>query len=242
LRRLSTGTGREITMAATILAVGPHPDDVEGGIGGTLIRLAQLGCDVHVVDLTNGEPTPHGSPETRRTEWEASSRILGIASRTVLDLPNRYLVDSVEARTKLAEVIRLRRPDFMFIPYWEDVHPDHVQATRIAEAARFYAKLARTTMAGEPWYPPRVFYYICSHLHVYMPPAFIFDVSDVHEQKMQACKAFASQFAYDDARWARIGGLISAYGRYYGELIGVQFGEPLAAKENLGLRDIRDIV
>ena len=229
-------------MGKCILAVGPHPDDVEGGIGGTLIKLSRMGCDVHVVDLTNGEPTPHGSPEIRRSEWEQASAILGVRSRTVLDLPNRYLMDTIDARTKLAEVIRLKRPEIMLVPYWEDAHPDHVQATRIAEAARFYAKFTKTSMAGEPWYPARIFYYICSHLRVYMEPAFIFDVSDVHDLKMEACHTYQSQFAYDEERWKMIGGLIGAYGRYYGELIRVQFGEPFAAKEKLGLRDIRDVV
>lgn len=228
-------------MAKRILAVGPHPDDVEGGMGGTAIKLGRMGCEVHVVDLTNGEPTPHGSPEVRRTEWERASGILGIASRTVLDLPNRYLMDTVDARTKLAEVIRQKRPDILFIPYWEDAHPDHIQATRIAEAARFYAKFTKTDMPGEPWYPSRICYYLCTHLRIYMEPVFILDVSDVHEQKMQACHAYASQFAYSEERWKAVSDLISGYGRYYGELIGVQYGEPFASKEKLGLRDIRDI-
>ncbi|NQT21132.1 MAG: bacillithiol biosynthesis deacetylase BshB1 [Planctomycetes bacterium] len=229
-------------MSKTILAVGPHPDDVEGGIGGTIIKLSRMGYAVHIVDLTNGEPTPHGSPAIRKKEWEKSSEILGIESRTVLDLPNRYLMDSVEARIKLAEVIRLKRPDVMFVPYWEDAHPDHIQATKIAEAARFYAKLTKTDMAGEPWYPSKLFYYICSHLRVYMDPAFILDVSDVHKEKMIACKTYGSQFAYDEQRWKFISGLINAYGLYYGQLIRAEYGEPFAAKENLALSDIRDIL
>ena len=229
-------------MTKCILAVGPHPDDVEGGMGGTAIKLSRMGYDVHVVDLTNGEPTPHGSPEIRHREAQRATELLGIRSRTVLDLPNRYLMDTVEARIKLAEVIRLKRPDMMFIPYWEDAHPDHVQAMRIAEAARFYAKFTKTDMAGDPWYPPKLFYYICSHLRTYMDAAFIFDVTDVHDEKMRACRAYESQFAYDDARWERISGLIAGDGRYYGELIGVEYGEPFAAKEKLGLTEIRDVI
>jgi len=229
-------------MKKCILAVGPHPDDVEGGIGGTLIKLARLGHETHVVDLTNGEPTPHGSPEIRKQEWERASEIIGIKSRTVLDLPNRYLMDGVDARLKLAEVYRLKRPDVLLIPYWEDAHSDHIQATKIAEAARFYAKFTKTDMAGEPFYPPRLLYYICSHLHVHMPPAFVLDITDVFDEKLQACKTYRSQFAYDEERWKMIGGLFENYGRYYGGLVGVRYGEPFAAKEPLGLSDFRDIL
>jgi len=229
-------------MPKRILAVGPHPDDVEGGMGGTALKLSRMGYDVHVVDLTNGEPTPHGSPEIRKAECEKASAILEVKSRQVLDLPNRYLMDTVEARIKLAEVIRLTRPDILFIPWWEDAHPDHIQATKIAEAARFYAKFTKTDMAGEPWYTPRVFYYICSHLIKYMEPAFIFDVTDTHDKKMLACRAYESQFAYDEQRWDDVGGLLLSYGRYYGQLIGTSFGEPFAAREKLGLLDLRDVI
>lgn len=144
-------------MKITILAISPHPDDVEGGMGGSIIKFLKLGHEVHIVDLTDGEPTPHGTPEIRREECKKATDLLGLTNRTTLDLPNRYLFDNVESRKKVAEVIRVVKPDILFLPYWEDAHPDHIQTTQIGEAARFYAKLTKTDLAGEPWYPGRLF-------------------------------------------------------------------------------------
>ncbi len=144
-------------MAAerTVLAIGAHPDDVEIGMGGTIAALVAAGHRVTILDLTNGEPTPMGSPERRRAESEEAARVLGVARRITLGLPNRYLEDTVENRTAVAEVIREVRPELLFIPYWVDAHPDHVAAERLSEAARFYAKLTKTEMRGEPFYPAR---------------------------------------------------------------------------------------
>ena len=159
-----------------------------------------------------------------------------------LDLPNRYLFDNVESRKKLADVIRAVRPNIMFLPYWEDAHPDHIQTTLIGEAARFYAKLSKTDMAGGPWYPGRILYYLWSHQKVHFSPAFIIDISDVFEKKVEAVKSYVSQFAYSDEKWIEINDKLHAYGRYYGELIGTRYGEPFASREIIGLRDIRELV
>lgn len=226
----------------TILAVGPHPDDVEGGMGGSILKFLKLGHKVHVVDLTNGEPTPHGSLEIRQKECEKASKLLGLTSRTTLDLPNRYLFDGIEARKKTAEVIRNVRPDILFLPYWEDAHPDHIQATKIGEAARFYAKLTKTDMKGGPWYPKRILYYLWSHQKVHLSPAFTIDISEEFEKKIEVVKSYQSQFVYNEDRWKKINGQLNASGSYYGGLIGTQYGEPFASREIIGLRDIRDLV
>lgn len=225
-----------------ILTIGTHPDDVDAGMGGSIIKFSKTGHEVHIVDLTNGEPTPYGSPEKRKTEWEKASTILKCQSRTVLDLPNRYLFDSVDARKKVAEEIRRIKPDILFIPYWEDAHPDHIQATQISEAARFYAKLTKTDMKYEAWYPKHVFYYLWSHLNVHISPAFIIDISAEFDEKINATKAFQSQYMYSDEQWKRVEYKIHSICRYFGSLIGVQYGEPFASREKLGLNDIGDIV
>ncbi|ODS33334.1 MAG: LmbE family protein [Candidatus Scalindua rubra] len=225
-----------------ILAISPHPDDVEGGMGGGIIKFLKLGHEVHVVDLTDGEPTPHGTIEIRRKECEKATDLLGLTSRITLDFPNRYLFDNVETRKKVTEVIRRVRPDILFLPYWEDAHPDHIQTTQIGEAARFYAKLTKTDMAGEPWYPKRVFYYLWSHLKVHLSPAFIIDISDEFEKKVEVVKSYKSQFAFNEERWKHINGLLHAYGQYFGALIGTRYGEPFASREKLGLRDIRELI
>jgi LmbE family N-acetylglucosaminyl deacetylase len=110
---------------ASILVVGPHPDDQELGMGGSIIRLAAQGHRVHILDVTDGEPTPTGSPEIRVRESAAAARIIGV-QRSLLGLPNRQVVHSIESRHKLAAVIRVHRPDWMFLPYPIDAHPDHL--------------------------------------------------------------------------------------------------------------------
>ena len=226
----------------TILVVGSHPDDVEAGMGGSIIKFLKLGHEVHIVDFTNGEPTPHGTPEIRSEECNKATALLGVTGRTNLDLPNRYLFDNIESRNKLAEVIRRVRPHIMFLPYWEDAHPDHIQATQIGEAARFYAKLTKTDLAGEPWYPGRILYYLWSHQRVHLSPAFIVDVSEEFEGKVEAAKSYKSQYAYDEKKWQSVNGAMRSCGQYFGSLIGTRYGEPFASREEVGLRDIRDLI
>jgi len=222
----------------TVLAVSPHPDDVECGMGGSIINFIKLGHEVHVVDLTNGEPTPHGTPEIRQRECDKATSLLGLTSRTTLDFPNRYLFDTIDVRKKVAEIIRKVKPEILFLPYWEDAHPDHVEAARIGEAARFYAKLTKTDMAGDSWYPRRILYYQWTHLRVQISPAFILDISDVFGKKVEVVKSYESQFAFTVDKWKCVNNSLHSYGQYYGELIGAHYGEPFVCREKIGLRDI----
>src|SRR3954452_2748432 len=105
------------------LVIAPHPDDAELGVGGTIPLLQAQGASVGVLDLTDGEPTPFGSPEIRRQETEAATAVLGLAWRGNLGLTNRRLEASLEARVRLAGVLRQLRPRYLFAPYWEDAHP-----------------------------------------------------------------------------------------------------------------------
>jgi bacillithiol biosynthesis deacetylase BshB1 len=145
------------------LIVAPHPDDAELGMGGTILKMRAEGRSVGVLDLTSGEPTPFGTPEIRAQETAAATAVLGLDWRQNLGLPNRSLQPTLEARAKLAGVFRLTRPKAIFAPYWVDAHPDHVAATELIEAARFWSKLTKTDMPGEPYHPPRIYYYFCVH-------------------------------------------------------------------------------
>src|SRR3954464_13481573 len=106
---------------ARFLVFGPHPDDQELGMGGTIAKLHRQGHAVHLVDMTNGEPTPHGSPEIRARESAAAAKVLG-GGRTLVGLPNRQVQHTIEARHKVAAVIRKHRPDWVFAPYPIDAH------------------------------------------------------------------------------------------------------------------------
>ena len=147
-----------------ILVAGPHPDDQELGMGGTIARLASQGHRVLLLDLTDGEPTPFGNRDLRAREAAEAARILG-ADRISLDLPNRSVAHTIEARHKVAAVIRTFRADVIFVPHPEDAHPDHVAGTRIVEDARFDAKLTRTSLPGEPVYAKWLFHYL-SLIHI----------------------------------------------------------------------------
>src|SRR5258705_3597313 len=183
---------------ASIVVVGPHPDDQELGMGGAIARLASQGHNVHLIDMTNGEPTPFGSIETRARESAAAAEVLGVG-RTLLGLKNREVVHNLESRHALAALYRVHRPNVVFVPFPIDAHPDHVAGTRIAEDARFDAKLTKTDIPGEPWYPKRIIYYYCTHLRMNFTPNFCIDVSDTIERKLQAVNCYASQFAGNSA-------------------------------------------
>ena len=136
-----------------IAVFGPHPDDQELGMGGTIALLAKQGHDILIVDMTNGEPTPLGSVETRTKETVAATKILtpttpnaGTIQRILLGLPNRTVQHTIEARHLVASTIRAWQADTLFVTYPEDAHPDHRAVTRIVEDARFDSKLTKIDM------------------------------------------------------------------------------------------------
>lgn len=218
------------------LCVGAHPDDVEIGMGGTVAGLVAEGLDVVLVDLTDGEPTPYGTPELRAAEAATAARALG-ASRITLPFRNRELFDTAEARKALAEVIREHRPQVLFAPYPVDAHPDHAAASAICDAARFWAKFVKTDMRGEPHYPPRMYRYLAVHLRLHVKPSFVVDVSAVRPAKEAALRAYASQFSANPAN----GGVLDSIerlGAYWGALIGADAGEPFFSSEEVGVSSV----
>src|SRR3954453_21229328 len=221
---------------ASILVIGPHPDDQELGMGGTMVKLARQGHKVHIVDMTNGEPTPRGSVETRAAESAAAAKVLGV-DRTLLGLSNREVVHDLASRHKLAALIRVHRPDWLFLPYPTDAHPDHVAVTRIGEDARFDAKLTKSNIPGDPWHPRRIIYYFCTHLLMNFVPTFCIDITDQIEQKMAAVNAYKSQFPSGD-----IPDMVRNIAAYFGSRIGTRYAEPFFTHEVLGLGGIDQLI
>ena len=224
------------------LIVAPHPDDAELGMGGTIVRLIRDGWRVGILDLTSGEPTPLGSLEKRAEETAAASRALGLTWRENLGLPNRDLEPTLLHRRALTTAFRRIRPRLIFAPYWEDSHPDHVAATALIEAARFWSKLSKSDIPGEPFFPERILYYFSVHLRLIERPAFLFDVSDAMAEKRAAMEAYRSQLV-DNQPEGRIGVVQSVLdrNRYWGHFAGVEYAEPFASREPIGLNNINSL-
>jgi len=202
-----------------VLVVAPHPDDAELGMAGAIMKLKDEGWRVGILDLTDGEPTPFGSPEIRALEA------------------------TLDTRAKLAAVFRRERPRWLFAPYWVDAHPDHVAATELIEAARFWSKLTKTDLPGEPHHPQRIFYYYCVHLRMLPQPAFVLDISRYWDRKRSAIECYRSQFT--EGRPPEPPTLIDRLrdqAATWGWSIGVQYGEAFASREPLGLTTLSGLI
>lgn len=234
-----------MAQALNILVVGPHPDDQELGMGATIAKLAEHGHHVLLLDMTNGEPTPHGDPETRAKEAAAAARILGGegggVERRLLDLPNRTLEHTIEARHMVAGVIREHQAQVVFVPYFEDAHPDHRATTRIVEDARFDAKLTKTDLPGEPIYPKWLFYYYATHLRWVANPSFCIDVTGYEARKKEAIAAYHTQFVLPEKN-RRVVEWVDAALTYFGSRIGTPAAEPFFTKEPVGLDGLDGLV
>jgi bacillithiol biosynthesis deacetylase BshB1 len=225
------------------LVIAPHPDDAELGAGGTMLLLKAQGARVGVLDLTDGEPTPHGSPEIRRRETEAATAVLGLDWRGNLGLPNRSLMADLESRHRLAGMIRQLRPRFLLAPFWEDAHPDHVSASALVDAARFWAKLTKSDLPAQPHYPQRILYYFSVHLRLHPRPSFVLDITGHIAAKMQAIACYHSQFiAGRPATPPTLLDDLKDRARYWGWAIGAGYGEPFVCREEIGLRGLRDLL
>lgn len=212
-------------------------------MGGTVARLAAEGHRVLLLDITNGEPTPLGDPETRAIEAANAAKILSApgnpVTRRLLGLPNRYVVHSIENRHAVAGVIREWQADVIFTPFFEDAHPDHLAVTRIVEDARFDAKLRKIDLPGEPIYPKWLFYYYATHLRWVANPNFLIDVTGFLDQKLAAIRAYQTQFVRANAHVVE---WIEAGTRYMGSRLGVPAAEAFYTKEPIGLAGLSGLV
>lgn len=225
---------------ANVLIVGPHPDDQELGMGGTARRLGRQGHNVLLLDMTNGEPTPFGSPEIRAREAAAAAEILGV-QRRALGLINRQVEHTLAARHAMAGIIREHQAQIVFLPYYEDAHPDHIAVTRIVEDARFDAKLTKIDLPGEPIYPKWLIYYYCTHLRHVANPSFCLDISEEMDIKEKAILAYESQFVIPEKN-RRVVTWLRQMNGYMGSRIGTEYAEPFFTREPLGLSSLEGLV
>ena len=223
-----------------ILAVAAHPDDVEITCGGLLIKMAHRGRRVGVVDLTRGEMGTLGDESTRWQEAQAAAEVLGLAQRDCLGLPDSAVEVTQDAKQKLAEVVRRRRPELVVLPHWEQRHPDHLACSRLGYEACFLAGLRKAPLAGEPHRPRKIVYVSYFRNTDY---SFLVDISDVMETKCEAVRAYRSQFgAQVTAKHIFQPGLdvfelMRVRAAQLGQLVGVQFAEAYTIKEHMLVDD-----
>lgn len=231
-------------MDLDALAFGAHADDVELACGGTLAKLSGLGHKTGIVVLTRGEMATRGSAEIRAREFAASAEILGLMAHEMLDIPDGRVEVTWENKIKIIGALRAHRPGIVFAPYWVDRHPDHEQTSHLVRHAAYLAGLVKIDTGQPPFRPYKVIYY---QARFEFTPSFIVDVSDAHEQKMKAVRAYGSQFHRPDLAGPGAGETligkpafldsIETRGRHYGSHIGVKYGEPFLVREALKLTD-----
>jgi len=226
-----------------VLAIAAHPDDVELSAGGTLIKLARMGYQIGVLDLTRGEAGTRGTPEIRAAESQRAAELLGLAIRENLDLGDAHLWVNEESRVKLVRMLRRLRPRIVFTQYWDDPHPDHAHTSQLVREASHVAGLAKydAESGQERWRPACVAYFLFPRT---VAPAFIVDISDTFERKWEAIRAHASQFHNPQSSQPRSRVSTEAFlremearDRYFGAMIGVEYGEAFFVREALNVVD-----
>ncbi|MFY9680902.1 MAG: bacillithiol biosynthesis deacetylase BshB1 [Candidatus Sulfotelmatobacter sp.] len=240
------------TTPLDILAIAAHRDDVEQTCGGTLFKMAQRGQRTGILDLTQGEMGTRGTAEDRAREAAHAAKILGVAWRRALDIPDGRVENTWENRLKVASVIRETRPRIVILPYWKGRHPDHYTCSVLGYEACFLAGLAKLVLSSqfsvlgevssggsknEPLASHRPFKIIYATLYYDVRPTFVVDISQQFEQKFVSILAYKSQFSDQEAgkdlfpAHNEIRARVDAMARYYGMLGGVTHAEPFLQKE-----------
>ncbi|MGB7598810.1 MAG: bacillithiol biosynthesis deacetylase BshB1 [Candidatus Sulfotelmatobacter sp.] len=236
-----------------ILAIAAHRDDVEQTCGGTLLKMAQRGQRTGILDLTQGEMGTRGSAEDRAREATDAARILNVAWRRALDIPDGRVENTWENRLKVAGVIRETRPRVVILPYWKGRHPDHYTCSVLGYEACFLAGLSkldpqaalsnrqsavdRQDASATKLPPHRPFKIIYATLYYDVRPTFVVDISEQFKQKVASIFAYKSQYSDQDAgkdifpAHDEIHARVESMARYYGALGGVTYAEPFLQKE-----------
>lgn len=228
-------------MSLDVLAIAAHPDDIEQTCGGTLIKMAEKGYRTGALDLTAGDMGTRGSPEIRVAESEVAAKQMQLSWRGNMHFPDARLENNIAARMSLAVKIRELKPRVVILPYWEARHPDHYRCCELGFEACFLAGLKKLDEYSEPHRPAKILY---SSLYADVKPSFVVDISGQFERRMSALFSYASQYGETSEGGtlfpseAEIRERLGAIARFYGNLIGVRYGEPFVVKEAISIDDI----
>jgi len=241
-------------MKLDVLAFGVHPDDVELSCAGTLINEIRKGRRAGVIDLTAGELGTRGTAETRATEAAKAAEIMGLSIRENLGMRDGFFQNDEAHQLQVIRAIRTYQPEIILANILEDRHPDHGRAGKLVRDAAFLSGLTKIEtvdahgVAQQHWRPKMVLHYIQDRLH---EPDLVMDISDAFEQRMEAVKAYATQFhvAPDSAAGTQtyistpdfMEALVSRW-RLMGKRIGVKYAEGFVAEKSIGLRSLNDLI
>jgi bacillithiol biosynthesis deacetylase BshB1 len=230
-------------MKLDLLAIAPHPDDVELTCGGTIIKMAQAGYRTGILDLTQGETGTRGTPKTRLREAARAGKIMGVQVRKNLGLPDAHLHVCEEYKEAIAEVIRELEPRTVILPYWEGRHPDHYTAAILGYEACFIAGLKNYALGGEAFRPFKIIY---AAAYDGVTPTFAVDITKQYERRKRAILSYESQFKppksekkskvtlpLDELEYR----MTLAAGSY-GRMIGVKYAEGFVVKEIIRIDDV----
>lgn len=228
-----------------VLAFGAHPDDVELFCGGLLSKLKKQGKKVGIIDLTRGEMGTRGTPDIREQEAKEAAKVLNLDVRENAKLEDGNIQVDALSKKVVINFIRKYKPKIILAPYWEDRHPDHVYASRLVSASFFYSGLTRMESEYEAYRPKNLIYYF---QHETAKPSFIVDISDEFPTKMNAVKAYKSQFYNPDQEapntfisQPEFLDSVENRAKYFGFQIAVEYGEPYFVKSALKIDNIFDI-
>jgi len=233
------------SLKLDLLAIAAHRDDIELTCGGAIIKMAEAGYKVGILDLTSGESGTRGSAVLREKESACASKVMGILHRENLGLPDAAIEHRRDYKLQIAQRIRALHPRTVILPYWEGRHPDHYTAGQIGYEACFLAGLAKLPLEGTPHRPRKIIY-----ASLYVPslvPTFVVDITDQFEKKLKAVLCYRSQFS-PRQDWQNLfpsradcRERLAAQARHFGDMIGVRYGEPFVTREITAVDDIVNI-
>ncbi len=239
-------------MKLDILAIGSHPDDIELGASGTLISEIQRGKKAGIVDLTQGELGTRGTIETRYQEAADAAKIIGLSARENLKMRDGFFVNDEAHQLQVIKVLRKYQPEIVIANILEDRHPDHGRGGWLAYDACFLSGLRQIKTVGEDgqeqekWRPKMLLHYIQDRFY---EPDIIIDISHVWDQRMEAIKAYKTQFHAADSQEPSTYisspdflDALTARARLLGKRIGVKYAEGFLSKKSIGLKSLDALV
>lgn len=238
-------------MKLDILAFGVHPDDVELSCAGALLVEKNNGKKTGIIDLTKGELGTRGTAETRIKEAADAAKILGVDIRENLGMADGFFNNDADHQKKIIAVLRTYQPEIILCNAPEDRHPDHGRSSKLVADAAFLSGLKKieTTKDGklqEAWRPKYVFRYIQDRI---LKPDFVIDITNVFEQKIEAIKAYKTQFHNSEVEGPEtyisspdfLDSVIYRH-KWFGKMIGVKYAEGFISEKMIGLNNFDAII